>query len=135
MRVRYELLFVLIVLVTGCSNSHLVYVHEAIVGLSVTPANVESGTAKFSFGYDRETYALVPRTGPDEDAMSLTAVSRVYAEGVRKLQFGHVVATGKAAEAIATDPDALEKAKQNLKRTSEIRLEDDHKGEASGGTK
>ena len=136
MRMRYVLLLVLFTLVCSCANSHMVYVHEAILGLSVTPANVESGTAKFSFGYDRETYALVPRTGLNEDAMSLSAVSRVYTKGLSKIQFGHVVATGNAAEAVAQDPDALEKAKQNLNKTSKDKQEGDHQVRAveGGGT-
>lgn len=133
MRTKYLLLPILIFFTNGCSNSHLAYVHEATLGLSLAPVNPQSGSAKFSFGYDRETYALIPRTGPGEEAMSLAAVSRVYSQGVNKVQFGHVVATGEAAVEIANNPEALNKAKQNLDKTAQNKTEGTQQKEEEGG--
>lgn len=117
MKTNYFFLLGLLFVLAGCSNAHLVYVHEAVAGISVTPVNPSSGTSKFVFGYDRETYALIPKKSENDDAMSLTAVSRVYARGLDEVQFGHVVATGNAAKAIAKRPDALKEAKSNLKQS------------------
>lgn len=113
MKFNYFIFLSLFLSVVGCSN-HLVYVHEADLGINISPVNPNSGTAKFSFGYDRDTYAIVPKRGDDKDSMSLTAVSRVYSKGLQKVQFGHVVATGEAAKAIAKKPNSLETAKKNL---------------------
>jgi hypothetical protein len=108
----------MVIFLAGC-NSHMVYVHETTVGINVAPVNPGSGTAKISIGYERDTYAMVPQKKDNEEAMSLTAVSRVRANGLNKIQFGHVVATGKAGEIIAKDPEAIRTAKQNLSETQE----------------
>ncbi|WP_133111591.1 hypothetical protein [Candidatus Scalindua japonica] len=115
MKIKCLIFLVLFISLVGCSN-HLVYVHEADLGLTISPVNPNSGTAKFSFGYDRDTYAIVPKRGDNKDSMSLTAVSRVHSKGMQEVQFGHVVATGEAAKAIAENPYALETAKRNLKK-------------------
>ena len=79
-------------------------------------------TTRFTFGFDRETFALVPRhTGPSQaytcedtshqhvaddlrgEAMTVTAVNRVHVVGLRDIDFGHVIATGEPAVAIAKD--------------------------------
>jgi|APSaa5957512576_1039674.scaffolds.fasta_scaffold29250_2 hypothetical protein len=116
MKNNHFIFLILFLLAVGC-NSHLVYVHEADLGINIAPINPSSGTTKFSFGYDTETYAMVPKRGDGKDAMSLTAVSRVRSKGLQEVQFGHVVATGEAAKAIAQDPDALETAKNNLNKS------------------
>jgi len=98
----------------GCN--HLAYVHSAVVGVDVTVAP-DSGTTRLSIGYDRETFAIVPRYTPQDEngnslpaqaeAMSLVSVSNVDALGIQELIFNHVVVTGAAAKNIAKDPQGL----------------------------
>lgn len=90
--------FICLVL-TGCMTpTHLVYVHGTTVGLDVAAST--EGTGRLVFGYDRETFALIPRKKDNEDAMSLAAVSCVYAKGLDAVQFNHFVSTGSAATSI-----------------------------------
>ncbi len=93
---------------SGCHATHLVYVHNASLGIDVS-ASAE-GTGKMAFGYDRDTFALVPRKddNANADAMSLAAVNCVYADGLNEVQFDHFVATGDAAKSVAKDPDGLQ---------------------------
>jgi hypothetical protein len=110
------LLVVLIVLLGGCEAKHLVYVHDMNLGIAVTPAT-EGGTSKLSLGFDRETFALVPRKGKAEDgadAMSLTAVSKVKSVGLKEIQFSHMIATGEAASTVIEDGDQLGKVVKNI---------------------
>jgi hypothetical protein len=100
---------------TGCKATHVSYVHEASLGVNLNLA--AEGTAKLNVGYDRETFALVPRYTPEEpssgasepqgEAMSVTAVSRVYLEGMSRVYFGHAVATGRPAIWVAKDGKGL----------------------------
>lgn len=107
------LLLLLLLPLSGC-NKHVVYVHNASLGVDVN-FSTESGTAKLSFGYDRETFAVVPQVTSDigdgknskTDAMSLVSVSNVDAVGLQELIFNHAVATGAAAVTVAKDPEGL----------------------------
>ncbi len=86
-------------LLGGCQATHLLYVSDTVLGIDVA-ASAE-GTGHLIFGYDRETFALVPRKeedGDKSDAMSLAAVSCVYADGLQEVRFNHFVATGPSAE-------------------------------------
>jgi hypothetical protein len=94
-------------LIGACSANHLVYVHETSLGLDVAAST--EGTGRFVLGYDRDTYALVPRRTDGKDAMSLASVGCIYAEGLDQVQFNHFVSSGEAAKKIAQDPDTLEK--------------------------
>lgn len=87
-------------LLTGCQATHLVYVHTTTLGIEVT-ASTETTSGRMVFGYDRDTFALVPRKKDNEDAMSLAAVSCIYARGLNEVQFRHSVSTGNTAKAIA----------------------------------
>lgn len=116
----------------GCQSTHLLYVHSATVGIDVGVGT--EGTTKLSFGYDRETFSIIPAKqgtvthgtvgdtqstgtgkrgvikdaqGNDKDAMSLSAVSCVYAEKLSKVRFNHIFVSGKPAVYIAKDPDRL----------------------------
>ena len=111
---RLVLLFsVCVLLLGGCNATHLVYVHSAIAGIELKPAG--EGTVRLVFGYDRETYALVPRKENASDAgdktaseaMSLTAISRVHVTGIESFKFGHVIATGSAAAKVAKNGAGL----------------------------
>jgi len=102
------------VLTTTVGCNQVVYVHSASLGVDVNISS-QSGTAKMALGYDRETFAVVPRVThpksegkPEEvEAMSLVSVSNVDALGLSELIFNHAVATGKAAENTVKDPAAL----------------------------
>ncbi|MDP3282199.1 MAG: hypothetical protein Q8M57_14350 [Nitrosomonas sp.] len=101
-------------LLTGCQATHLVYVHGTTVGLDVSAST--EGTGRLVFGYDRDTFAIVPRTSDqaESDAMSLAAVSCVYAWGLDDVQFQHFVSTGKTAISIVQDDQALKKIKNSI---------------------
>lgn len=103
-------------LLTGCQATHLVYVHGTTVGLDVTAST--EGTGRFVFGYDRDTYALIPRKHNDSevesDAMSLAAVSCIYARGLDDVQFRHFVSTGEAAVEVVQDPITLGQIKDSI---------------------
>lgn len=92
----------------GCNN-HLSYVYNASFGVEVTPA-VE-GTSRIVFGYDAETYALVPKykntKTNEEEAMTLVSLSNVEAEGLDEVIFNHFVATGAAGDKAVDDPEGL----------------------------
>jgi hypothetical protein len=93
----------------GCTATHVAYVHNATLGVDLTLA--AQGTARFSLGYDRETFAIVPRkraTKPAE-AMTLTAFSKVAVRGLDDVHFSHVIATGEAAKSVAKDSQLLER--------------------------
>lgn len=87
-------------LLGGCQSTALLYVHDTSVGINVAAGT--EGTAKVSFGYDRETLAIVPKNKAGSEAMSLAGTSCVYSSpwGSR-IQFTHIVATGAAAKETA----------------------------------
>lgn len=92
----------------GCQPTHLLYVHNASLGVEVSVGT--EGTGRMVIGYDRDTFAIVPRkTGEGAaDAMSLAAVNCVYADGLNSVKFDHFVSTGEAAKAVARDAEGLE---------------------------
>ncbi len=91
-------------LLSGCMIAkHLVYVHGTTLGLDV--AATTEGTGRLVFGYDRDTFALIPRKKDNEDAMSLAAVSCIYAKGLDDVQFNHLISTGEAATSIMKSDD------------------------------
>lgn len=101
-------------LLSGCMNAkHLVYVHTTTVGLEVT-ASTETTSGRMVFGYDRDTFALIPRKKDNEDAMSLAAVSCIYAQGINEVQFRHFVSTGNVAVGVAQSPITLKDIKDSI---------------------
>lgn len=98
-------------LLGGCQATHLLYVSDTVLGIDVA-ASAE-GTGHLIFGYDRDTFALVPRKEEAQaeaqndrfDAMSLAAVSCVYVDGLQEVRFNHFVATGDSAKYVAKDAD------------------------------
>lgn len=114
---KRSVLFVLILIsisLAGCTATHLVYVHESNLGVVLTPVSPE-GTTKFSLGFDRETYALIPQKETNNsEAMSLASVSRIKVKGLGELKFGHVVATGAGAVGIAKNRELLQQVQQRL---------------------
>ncbi len=121
----------------GCNATHVVYVHDATLGIDVHTAT--EGTAKIAIGYERETFGLVPvyeKTCPGtgeklHEAMTVTAISRVYAKGLDRVEFGHVVATGRAAADLAKHPGALKNLAQQVFVTKPA--EQDQKKVEGGG--
>ena len=113
---RMTSLVLLFLSLIGCQATHLIYVHESNLGVVLTPVAVQ-GTSKFSIGFDRETYALVPKksgTGTDTEAMSLVGASRIKVKGLSDLKFGHVIATGAAAALLSESAVKLEEVQQKL---------------------
>ena len=100
-------------LLCGCVEAtHLAYVHETSLGLDVAVST--EGTGRLVFGYDRGTYAIVPRKGEGLDAMTLTSLSCVYASGLNDVQFKHFVSSGEAAKKIAKNSDTLKQINQAI---------------------
>jgi len=101
-------------LLGGCQPTHLLYVTDTVLGIDVA-ASAE-GTGHMVLGYHRETFALVPRQEDAQakiqkdrfDAMSLAAVSCVYADGLEDVRFNHFIATGDSAEYVAQDAEGYE---------------------------
>lgn len=107
------------ILLTGCMNAkHLVYVHTTTVGIDVA-ASTETATGRMVFGYDRDTFALVPRKKNNEDAMSLAAVSCIYAHGINDVKFRHFVASGQTAKNVALASETLEDIKNGIQGISD----------------
>lgn len=95
-------------LLSGCMTpTHLVYVHGTTVGLDVAAST--EGTGRLVFGYDRDTFAIIPHknNNKESDAMSLAAVSCIYAWGLDDVQFKHFVSTGEAATKLVKNPVVL----------------------------
>ncbi|MDB5292745.1 MAG: hypothetical protein JWL69_3986 [Phycisphaerales bacterium] len=111
---KRNLLALFLLPLSGCQ--HLLYVHDASLGINIT-ASTSEGTGKLNLGYDSETFALVPRFTPRDgngqqvkaksEAMSLVSVSNVDSTGLTEVTFNHVIMTGRAAKAAATDTSGL----------------------------
>ena len=102
-------------LLSGCQATHLVYVHGTTVGLDVSAST--EGTGRLVFGYDRDTFALIPHKndgGKEPDVMSLAAVSCVYAWGLDDVQFRHFVSTGTTAINMVKEPVTLGQIKDSI---------------------
>ncbi len=106
-------LLIMSLIIVSCQATHLVYVHESNLGVALTPVTTQ-GTTKFSLGFDRETYALVPKKGDSGEAMSMAGVSRIQVKGITDIKFGHVVATGEAAAGISENAEKLNHAQKKL---------------------
>ena len=93
----------------GCDVSHVAYVYDTTAGVDLKAAPSSQGSIRLSIGYDRQVFAVVPRVNgsTDGDAMSVTSASRVVLNGISTDQFGHLVATGSPAVALATKPEDL----------------------------
>jgi hypothetical protein len=97
-------LAVLMVALGGCGQN-LAYVHNAALGVDVTLGT--DGTSHVSIGYDKDTYAIVPRDTSRNEAMTLISVSNIEVDGLNEVIFNHVVITGEAARRAANDKGGL----------------------------
>ncbi|MGR9045809.1 MAG: hypothetical protein ACU83N_10965 [Gammaproteobacteria bacterium] len=99
-------------LLYGCEATHLAYVHETTLGMDVAVST--EGTGRLVFGYDRDTYAIVPRKGEGLDAMTLTSMGCIYASGLDEVSFNHFVSSGAAAINIAKSQATLKQLNQAI---------------------
>jgi len=89
----------------GCGSTHLIYGHDTSLGVDVAVST--EGTGRMVMGYNRDTFAIVPRIGNDQDAMTLTSFGCVYVDGLEEISFNHFVSTGDAAKTIAKSNKGL----------------------------
>jgi len=107
-----SLLSGLLVFIVSCSSNHLVYVQEASLGLSIGLGT--EGTQKFSLGYDRDVYAIVPKKGETEDAMSLLSINRAEISGMDNIQISEFVAGGEPAVKLSQESGAVNALRQKI---------------------
>lgn len=108
---RFTLLAMMIMSL-GCEAKHLVYVQEVSLGLIVSVGT--EGSQKISLAYDRDVFAIVPKKGEGEDAMSLLSINRAKVDGLAAFQVNEFVATGSPADSIATDSEAVAKIRSKI---------------------
>lgn len=106
-------------LLSACSASHLVYVQESSLGLTLALGT--EGSQKLSLGYDRDILAVVPQTGDagngtedENDAMALLSINRASIAGLADISTSEFVATGLPAEQLAQNPAAIEQLRQQI---------------------
>lgn len=105
---------VFICLFAGCSTpSHLVFHQCTSVGADAA-ANADTGAVHVSFGYDRQTNTLIPKTktvndsgGDENEAMSVVSASEVKIKWLGLHEVTEQFATGVAARNLARDPRAI----------------------------
>lgn len=102
-------------LLGGCATpSHLVFHQSTSIGADAA-ANTDTGQVHVSFGYDRQTNTLIPKTrtenedhtGTEQEAMSVVSASEVKIKWLGLHEVTEQFATGKAARYLAQDPKAL----------------------------
>lgn len=101
-------------LLAGCATpSHLVFHQCTSIGADAA-ANTDTGQVHVSFGYDRQTNTIIPKTQttnernePEQEAMSVVSASEVKIKWLGLHQVTEQFATGKAARNLANDPRAI----------------------------
>lgn len=96
----------------GCSSTHMVYVQEASLGVNLAVGT--EGVQKFSLGYDRDIYAIVPKKGPEKDAMSLLSINNAKIEGLNKITVSEFVAGGEPAAKLAKKPEQVNQLRSKI---------------------
>ncbi|OBP16236.1 hypothetical protein A5320_02135 [Rheinheimera sp. SA_1] len=109
---KYVLLFTILSSVTSCSSKHLVYVQESSFGLNVSVGT--EGVSKFSLGYDRDIFAIVPKKTDGQDAMSLLSVNKVVVKSLDDMSISEFVAGGAPAAKLAQDTEAVNKLRNKI---------------------
>ena len=114
MKLQLPSILIAITLLTlsGCTASHLVYVQESSIGLTVGLG--AEGAEKISLGYDRDAFAIVPKKGATLDAMSLLSVNKVEMSGLRTIKVSEFVAAGAPAIKLVQDPEAIAKLRSEI---------------------
>ncbi len=92
----------------GCQATHILYAHETNLGVDFGISPDET-SGELIIGYDRDTYALIPKknNSSSQEAMGLASVSCVDIEGLNKFHFNQFIATGKTANEISKDQQAM----------------------------
>lgn len=102
---RLSFLLLTASVLTGCAASHLVYVQETSLGVSVSAGG--EGSQKISIGYDRDVGAVVPKKGDKSDAMALLSINETTISGINNICTSQFVASGAPAITLATNEDAV----------------------------
>lgn len=89
----------------SCNASHLVYVQETSLGLTLSAGT--EGVQKFSLGYDRDIFAIVPKKTGSDDSMSLLSVNKASIGGINDIKVSEFVATGEPATKLSAKPEAI----------------------------
>lgn len=110
-------LIIIFLSITGCTRSYLVYGQDSSLGVDLHAAPTE-GDVRFVVGYDRTSFALVPKLEDGSDAMSIAGLNRVYVKGIDEIQFSHAFATGDAAQSLVENPTELKKLVKKVFITS-----------------
>lgn len=106
---KLKILLISIVLsISACTSKYLVYAQDSSLGIDLHAAPTE-GNIRFAVGYDRTSFALVPKLEDGSDAMSMTGLNRVSVKGIDEYQFAHALATGDAAQSLVDHPEELKK--------------------------
>ncbi len=103
---RVTFLIILFLSLTACNRNYLVYAQDSSLGVDLHAAPNE-GDVRFVVGYDRTSFALVPKLEDGSDAMSMAGLNRVYIKGIDEIQFSHAFATGDAAKSLVDHPEQL----------------------------
>lgn len=112
---KVPILLLLFFCLHGCGHD-LIYNHSTALGIDVGVRPDET-SGHIMIGYDRDTYALVPKksgTGAVDEAMSLASVSCLDIEGLTEFHYNQFIATGTSAAAIAKSDEAVGQIKQAL---------------------
>tara|TARA_B100000614_G_scaffold262547_1_gene296757 strand:- start:2757 stop:3119 length:363 start_codon:yes stop_codon:yes gene_type:complete len=99
-------------LAVGCTASHMVYVQEASLGLNLGLGT--EGVQKFSLGYDRDIYAVVPKKGKNQDAMSMLSINKAEIQGLNQITVSEFVAGGDPAEKLAKKPEQISELRNKI---------------------
>lgn len=101
-------------LFAGCATpSHLVFHQSTSIGADAA-TNTDTGHVHVSFGYDRQTNTLIPKTKtvnekgqPEQEAMSVISASEVRIKWLGLHEVTEQFATGAAARNLARNPQAI----------------------------
>lgn len=101
-------------LLVGCSTpSHLIFHQSTSIGADAA-ANADTGTIHVSFGYNRDTNTIIPKTETfnemnslEPEAMSVVSASEVKVKFFIGNEVTEQFATGQAARNLAADPRAI----------------------------
>ncbi len=106
--VTVKIIALSLIVLSGCSTSHVVFHQETVMGVDVAVSS-ETGTAKVVAGYDRQTTAYVPKTNINgkNKAMSVLSKTRINVDWFGPQQVHERFATGEAAISLADKPAAI----------------------------